>query len=115
LELQHCHGYAGHNNAAPNLFLTYAGHLVYYAAALGVVSTPHRTAATTTPPSPSLPRPTEGAASRDRGSDGAAAAPRDQVRPDDNPRARVNFVVVLYFLFPTSRVVVSFFDPVSHR
>eukprot|EP00873_Tetraselmis_striata_P029458 jgi/Tetstr1/449722/TSEL_036789.t1 len=40
LQLEHCHGYAGHNNAAPNLFLTRRGQLVYYAAALGVVATP---------------------------------------------------------------------------
>lgn len=42
LRLEHCHGYAGHNNSAPNLFLTAAGHLVYYAAALGVVSVVER-------------------------------------------------------------------------
>ena len=37
LELEHCYGYAGLENTAPNLFYLTTGEVVYYTAALGVV------------------------------------------------------------------------------
>ena len=37
LELEHCYGYAGLDNTAPNLFYLTTGEVVYYTAALGVV------------------------------------------------------------------------------
>lgn len=38
LQLEHVHGYESVRNSAPNLFFTSTGHIVHYAAALGIVT-----------------------------------------------------------------------------